>query len=157
MEEKKKLIRPFSLYFFQQAVQPLNPKLEKKKIMGFFKQLDTEGNGSLSTEELIKLWILGKDPTDPSETLFKLLNRHLAEIQFPDALLRFQTLGYEEDDLVNEDVIKEIFQGLNLETQYIKYIESAFPNKAKVADVVDMLKTGGSKKSLKIFKKMPKP
>ena len=31
-----------------------------------------------------------------------------------------------------------------------------FPNKATVADVVDMLKTEGTKKSLKIFKKMPK-
>lgn len=41
MEEKKKLIRPFSLYNFQNATQSLNPKLEKKKIMNFFKQLDT--------------------------------------------------------------------------------------------------------------------
>ena len=50
MEEKRNLVRPFSLYNFQQAIQTLNPKLDKKKIMSFFKCLDTGGNGSVSTE-----------------------------------------------------------------------------------------------------------
>ena len=124
--------------------------------MSFFKCLDTEGNGSISTEELIKLWLVGREVSDPGELLYKLLARHLREIQFPDPLLRFQTLGYDEDDFVNEGVIKDVFEKLNFTEEYIKAIESMIPSKSTVSDFSESLKSGGVSKSLKVFKKMSK-
>jgi Ca2+-binding EF-hand superfamily protein len=44
--------------------------------MTIFKAFDTENNGSVSTEELLKLWLRGKDMTDKPYTMYQLLYRH---------------------------------------------------------------------------------
>ena len=56
-EEKRNLVRPFSLLDFSQAMQAITKKIDKKKIMYFFKCLDASNNGSISTDELLKIWL----------------------------------------------------------------------------------------------------
>lgn len=58
-------------------MQLLNKSVDKKKIMQYYKCLDSSGNGSISTDELVKLWLEGRELSDSSDTLFKLLERHL--------------------------------------------------------------------------------
>ena len=62
---------------FSQAIQSINKNVQKKSIMRFFKSMDTSNNGSISTDELIKLWLEGREISDPAEVLYKLLARHL--------------------------------------------------------------------------------
>ena len=49
-EEKKNLVKPFSLLDFSQAIQSISKKVDRKKIMYFFKCLDSSCNGSVSTD-----------------------------------------------------------------------------------------------------------
>ena len=65
----------------------------KKKVMGMFKVLDSEQNGTIDTSELVKIWIRAKEMTDTDEVLYRLLYRHLREIQYPDPLMRLEVLG----------------------------------------------------------------
>lgn len=54
------LVKPFSLLDFFQVMQSINKNCDKKKVMHFFKAMDTSNNGSVSTDELIKLWLEGR-------------------------------------------------------------------------------------------------
>ena len=56
-EERRNLVKPFSLLDFSQAIQAISKKIDKKKIMFFFKCLDSSSNGSISTDELLKIWL----------------------------------------------------------------------------------------------------
>jgi hypothetical protein len=78
------------------ALKALKDDYPKKDMVKIFKALDKDGNGSASTEELVKLWIRSDDNKfgNNPENMFKLLNRHLKEIQYPNPLLRFTNLGY---------------------------------------------------------------
>jgi Ca2+-binding EF-hand superfamily protein len=68
--------------------------------MQFFKILDTSHNGSISTEDLVKLWLEGRETTDPAELLFKLLARHMKEIQTVEIITKFNTLGYQSPEIL---------------------------------------------------------
>jgi len=95
-EDKTLLAKSFSLGEIASALKSLKDDYPKKDIVKIFKALDKDGNGSASTEELIKLWIRSDDNKfgNNPENMFKLLNRHLKEIQYPNSLLRFTNLGY---------------------------------------------------------------
>lgn len=45
--------------------------------------------------------------------MFRLLYRHLREIQFPDPLTRFSNLGYQPTDILKEPIIADAFEALN--------------------------------------------
>jgi Ca2+-binding EF-hand superfamily protein len=77
------------------VAQQINRGISKKKVMSFFKTLDTSNNGSISTEKLIKLWLEGKSNTDPAEILFKLLSRHMKEIQSEQFITKFNIFSYQ--------------------------------------------------------------
>jgi endo-1,4-beta-mannosidase len=87
-ENKKGLVRSFTVQDFFSAAKAVKNNFSKKKVMGMFKVLDTEENGSLDTSELVKLWIRAKEMTDSDEILYRLLYRHLREIHYPDPLMR---------------------------------------------------------------------
>ena len=47
-------------------MQSINNRLDKTQILTYYKCLDSSGNGSISTDELVKLWLEGKDIADPA-------------------------------------------------------------------------------------------
>ena len=67
-EERKQIVKSFTLIDFNDALSQVSAsdgkKLKRKKILDLFKMMDTESNGTIDTEELIKLWIRGKETTD---------------------------------------------------------------------------------------------
>lgn len=84
------MVRSFTVHDFYEAVRSVSTgKFPKKKVMALFKILDTEANGTIDTAELIKLWIRAKETTDSDEVLYRMLYRHLREIQYNDPIQRF--------------------------------------------------------------------
>jgi hypothetical protein len=79
--------------------------------MEIFKKLDMGRNGSISTEELIKIFLRSdNDLADHFGLLYALFYRHLKEIQFPEPTTKFMALEYKLTDQVSEKSIKDIFQ-----------------------------------------------
>ena len=93
-QDQRKLIRPFSINYFAKVIQSISKGADKKKIINYFKCLDTSYNGSVSTDELIKLWLEGRQISDSAEVLYKLLARHFKEIQAQQYITKFNTAGY---------------------------------------------------------------
>ena len=60
-ERKDIILRSFSLGDICTAIKNLKSDFEKKNILKIFQILDKDGNGCISTEELIKLWIRSDD------------------------------------------------------------------------------------------------
>ena len=109
----------------------------------------------MSTEELIKLWLRARSITDSSEIMYRMLYRHLREIQYSEPITRFGNLGYEPKDKVSQGSIEEVFAGLNLTSEEGKLVKDI------VGDVIvekfsEMLKNEGKAKSKREFKKMEK-
>lgn len=81
IEENKKDIyyRSFSYNEFKAAISATEKNFSKKSIMDIFKRLDLGGNGSISTEELIKIFL--RTETDHinlyKDWIFTLFYRHL--------------------------------------------------------------------------------
>ena len=92
-EEKRNLVRPFSLLDFSQSIQAIAKKIERKKIMYYFKCLDSSNNGSISTDELLKIWLESSEMVG-SSNMYKLLYRHMKELQCEEPITRFETRGY---------------------------------------------------------------
>ncbi len=68
-------------------------------------------NGSISTEELIKIFIRSdNDLAENFKFLYALFYRHLKEIQFPEPTTKFLALDYKLTDQVSEKSIKDVFQ-----------------------------------------------
>ncbi len=79
--------------------------------MDIFRKLDMGKNGSISTEELIKIFLRSEgDLADNLSLLFALFYRHLKEIQFPEPTTKFLALDYKITDKISEKSIKDVFQ-----------------------------------------------
>lgn len=60
--------------------------------------------------------------SDPAEMLFRLLGRHLKEIQVEQYMTKFSTSGYEKEQIVNSNVLGDVFTGMNLREDYLKLV-----------------------------------
>jgi hypothetical protein len=79
--------------------------------MEIFKKLDMGRNGSISTEELIKIFLRSEnDLKHKLKFLYALFYRHLKEIQFPEPTTKFQALDYKLTDQVSGKSIGDVFQ-----------------------------------------------
>ena len=154
-EEKRNLVRPFSLLDFSQAIQATVKKIDKKKIMSFFKCLDSSSNGSISTDELVKIWLEASEMAG-NANMYKLLFRHMREIQCSEPISRFETRGYQPEEEVSLKMLKDVFSNLNLPDDYLKQIESEIPKKCKVGEFVEFLKGGGVAAPGRQFKPLSK-
>jgi hypothetical protein len=95
-------VRSFTIHDFSESIKAFNRDTPKKKILELFRSLDTEANGTIDSSELLKLWLRGKEVSDSEDILYRLLYRHLREIQFLEPLQKFQVLGVGEDQPISE-------------------------------------------------------
>lgn len=71
------LVRSYTLLDFEVTLKALNDKTDRKKCIELFRLLDVGSNGTVSTSELLKFWLRGKELADSDDMLFRLLYRHL--------------------------------------------------------------------------------
>lgn len=154
-QSKKDLVRSFTIYDFFEAGKATRKDFPKKKVIELFKELDTEKNGTIDTAQLIKLWIRAKELTDSDEILYRLLYRHLREIQYPDPTQRFEVLGISVKKTLTSEDFSIIFQQLDLdEAEIQKIMVSYIGDKMEIEQFCEKLKAEGKPASSKKFNKM---
>lgn len=54
--------------------------------------------------------------------LFRLLARHMKEIQIEQYLTKFSTLGYEKEQTISSNMLGDVFVGMSLKEDYLKLV-----------------------------------